>query len=68
MAAKKKPVQTLSLADLGIAADEVGFGRRDQRGASSTRSARRVRPAARSPTRATAASQLVELPGAEKFV
>ena len=25
MAAKKKPVQTLSLADLGIAADEVGF-------------------------------------------
>jgi electron transfer flavoprotein beta subunit len=25
MAAKKKPLQTLSLADLGIAADEVGF-------------------------------------------
>ena len=25
MAAKKKPVQTLSLADLGVAADEVGF-------------------------------------------
>jgi electron transfer flavoprotein beta subunit len=25
MAAKKKPVQTLTLADLGIAADEVGF-------------------------------------------
>jgi len=25
MAAKKKPIQTLSLADLGIAADEVGF-------------------------------------------
>jgi electron transfer flavoprotein beta subunit len=25
MAAKKKPVQTLSLADLGIAPDEVGF-------------------------------------------
>src|SRR5689334_21063400 len=25
MAAKKKPVQTMSLADLGIAADEVGF-------------------------------------------
>jgi len=25
MAAKKKPVRTLSLADLGIPADEVGF-------------------------------------------
>jgi electron transfer flavoprotein beta subunit len=25
MAAKKKPVQTLALADLGVAASEVGF-------------------------------------------
>ena len=32
MAAKKKPVQTLSLADLGIAADEVGFAGATERG------------------------------------
>src|SRR6476646_6290354 len=41
MAAKKKPVQTLSLADLGVEADEVGFA-----GASS-----RVVEAARRPVR-----------------
>ena len=38
MAAKKKPVQTLSLADLGVAADEVGF-------AGATSAVRRARQA-----------------------
>ena len=32
MAAKKKPVQTVTVADLGIDAGQVGPGQRDQRG------------------------------------
>ena len=46
MAAKKKPVQTLSLADLGIAAGEVGFD-----GATSTVVEHSKRPPRRAGTR-----------------
>jgi electron transfer flavoprotein beta subunit len=67
MAAKKKPVRTLSLADLGIAADEVGFA-----GATS-----RVVEAAKRPPRSAGTkvvdsgdggAQLVQFLAAEKFV
>ena len=55
MAAKKKPVQTLSLADLGIDAAEVGFAGRDQRGGRAQQAAAALGRPRRSPTRATAA-------------
>ena len=67
MAAKKKPVQSLSLADLGVSADEVGFA-----GATSA-----VVEAAKRPPRSagtkitdegTGGAQLVEYLAAEKFV
>jgi electron transfer flavoprotein beta subunit len=67
MAAKKKPLETLSLADLGIAPDEVGLA-----GATST-----VLEAAKRPPRSSGAKvtdegeggvKLVEFLAAEKFV
>ena len=67
MAAKKKPVQNLTLADLGIPADEVGFA-----GATSA-----VVEAAKRPPRSagtkiidegTGGTQLVEYLATEKFV
>jgi electron transfer flavoprotein beta subunit len=67
MAAKKKPVQVLSLADLSIAANEVGFS-----GATST-----VVSSAKRPPRSagvkitdegTGGAQLVEYLATEKFV
>jgi electron transfer flavoprotein beta subunit len=67
MAAKKKPIQTLSLADLGVRADEVGFA-----GATS-----RVVEAAKRPPRSGGTKindsgdggvKLVEFLAAEKFV
>ncbi|HEX6969642.1 MAG TPA: electron transfer flavoprotein subunit beta/FixA family protein [Micromonosporaceae bacterium] len=67
MAAKKKPVQTLTLADLGIAADEVGFA-----GATSVvleHSKRPARSAGRKVTdEGSGGQQLVEFLAAEKFV
>ena len=47
MAAKKKPVQTLSLADLGVAADEVGFAGADQRRGRAQQAPAALRPAAK---------------------
>ena len=67
MAAKKKPVQTLSLADLGIAAEEVGHA-----GASSVVVSAAKRPARQGGTRVTdegdGGVKLVEFLSAEKFV
>ena len=60
MAAKKKPVQTLSLADLGVAADEVGFAGATSAVRRAQQAPAALRPAPRSPTRATAACKLVE--------
>ena len=55
MEAKKKPVQTLTLADLGIAADEVGFAGASTDGRLAHQAPGRGRAAPGSPTRATAA-------------
>jgi electron transfer flavoprotein beta subunit len=67
MAAKKKPVQTLSLADLGVAADEVGFA-----GATSTVLEAAKRPPRQGGTKVTdegdGGVKLVEFLAAEKFV
>jgi len=67
MAAKKKPIQTLSLADLGIAADEVGFA-----GATSTVVEAAKRPPRQAGTKVTdsgdGGAQLVAFLAAEKFV
>ena len=67
MAAKKKPVQTLSLADLGVSADEVGFA-----GATSTVVEFAKRPPRSSGTKitdeGTGGEQLVAYLAAEKFV
>src|SRR4051812_5075845 len=67
MEAKKKPVQTLSLADLGVAADEVGFA-----GASSTVVSHSKRPARSGGTRVADSGdggvKLVEYLASEKFV
>jgi electron transfer flavoprotein beta subunit len=67
MAAKKKPVQTLSLADLGIAAGEVGAG-----GASSVVVEHRRRPPRAGGLKVTdegaGGVQLVEFLASEKFV
>jgi electron transfer flavoprotein beta subunit len=67
MAAKKKPIQTLSLADLGIAADEVGFA-----GATSTVLESAKRPPRQAGTKVTdegdGGTQLVGFLAAEKFV
>ncbi len=67
MAAKKKPVQTLSLADLGIAADEVGFA-----GATSTVLEAAKRPPRQGGTKVTdegdGGVKLVGFLAAEKFV
>ncbi|MFY1668948.1 electron transfer flavoprotein subunit beta/FixA family protein [Plantactinospora sp. WMMB334] len=67
MAAKKKPVQTLSLADLGVAADEVGLA-----GATSTVVEHSRRPARTGGERFTddgaGGTKLVEFLTAEKFV
>ncbi|MEO3924719.1 electron transfer flavoprotein subunit beta/FixA family protein [Micromonosporaceae bacterium B7E4] len=67
MAAKKKPVQTLSLADLGVAADEVGFA-----GATSTVLAHSRRPERSGGERVTddgtGGTRLVEFLATEKFV
>jgi len=67
MAAKKKPVQTLSLADLGIAASEVGFD-----GATSTVLEHAKRPPRQGGNAITdsgdGGAQLVEYLASEKFV
>jgi electron transfer flavoprotein beta subunit len=67
MAAKKKPVQTLSLADLGIPADEVGVA-----GATSAVIEFAKRPPRSAGTKitddGTAGVQLVEYLASEKFV
>src|SRR5262249_43689417 len=67
MAAKKKPVQTLALADLGVPADEVGFA-----GATSTVLEAAKRPARSGGTKITdsgdGGAKLVEFLAAEKFV
>jgi electron transfer flavoprotein beta subunit len=67
MAAKKKPIQTLSLADLGIAADEVGFA-----GATSKVVESAKRPPRQAGTKVTdegdGGAKLVEFLAAEKFV
>jgi electron transfer flavoprotein beta subunit len=67
MAAKKKPVQTLSLTDLGIAADEVGFA-----GATSAVVEHSKRPPRSGGTKiddsGSGGAQLVEFLAAEKFV
>ena len=67
MAAKKKPVQTLSLADLGVAADEVGFA-----GATSEVVSFSKRPPRSGGTKitddGTGGAQLVAFLASEKFV
>jgi electron transfer flavoprotein beta subunit len=67
MAAKKKPVPTLSLADLGIDAGEVGAA-----GATSTVTEFAKRPARSAGTKVTdegdGGAQLVAYLAAEKFV
>src|SRR3954452_18103695 len=67
MAAKKKPIQTLSLADLGIATDEVGFA-----GATSKVVESAKRPPRQAGTKVTdegdGGTKLVEFLAAEKFV
>ena len=67
MAAKKKPVQSLSLADLGVPADEVGFA-----GATSAVVEFAERPPRSAGTKivdeGTGGTQLVEFLAAEKFV
>ena len=67
MAAKKKPVETRSLADLGIAADSVGFA-----GASSRVVEAAKRPARSGGTKVTdsgdGGAQLVQFLATEKFV
>jgi len=67
MAAKKKPIQTLSLADLGIAADEVGSA-----GATSKVVESAKRPPRQAGTKVTdegdGGTKLVEFLAAEKFV
>lgn len=67
LAAKKKPVTTLSLADLGISPDEVG-----QRGASSTVLSASRRPVRQAGTKIVDAGdggvRLVEFLASEKFV
>src|SRR5436305_13737782 len=67
MAAKKKPVQTLSLADLGVGADTVGFA-----GATSRVVEAAKRPARAGGTKVTDSGdggvQLVGFLAAEKFV
>ena len=67
MEAKKKPVQTLSVADLGISADEVGFA-----GASTAVVEHSKRPPRQGGTRVTDEGEggikLVEFLASEKFV
>jgi len=67
MEAKKKPVQTLALGDLGIAADEVGFA-----GASTSVVSHAKRPPRQGGTKVTdegdGGVKLVEFLVAEKFV
>jgi electron transfer flavoprotein beta subunit len=67
MEAKKKPVQTLSLADLGVDAAEVGFA-----GASTAVVEHSKRPARQAGTRVTDSGEggtaLVEFLASEKFV
>jgi electron transfer flavoprotein beta subunit len=67
MAAKKKPVETLTLADLGIAADEVGLA-----GATSAVLEAGKRPPRQSGTKVTdegdGGAKLVEFLASEKFV
>jgi electron transfer flavoprotein beta subunit len=67
MEAKKKPVRTMSLADLGVAADEVGFA-----GASTEVLEHSKRPARQGGTRVTddgeGGLRLVEFLVSEKFV
>ncbi len=67
MAAKKKPLETLSLADLGVDAGEVGFA-----GATSTVVEAGKRPARQSGTKVTDEGNggvaLVEFLASEKFV
>jgi electron transfer flavoprotein beta subunit len=67
MEAKKKPVQTLSLADLGISADEVGLA-----GASTTVVEAAKRPPRQGGTRVVdegdGGTKLVEFLASEKFV
>ena len=53
MAAKKKPVETYALADLGVDAGDVGLGGCMEQGRARSRPLRRGRPAPSSRTRAT---------------
>src|SRR5436305_13488614 len=67
MAAKKKPIRTLTLADLGVSADEVGFP-----GATSTVVESAKRPPRQAGTKieddGEAGARLIESPATEKFV
>ncbi|MEV6493649.1 electron transfer flavoprotein subunit beta/FixA family protein, partial [Actinoplanes sp. NPDC051633] len=67
MAAKKKPVQTLSLSDLGVAAEEVGFA-----GATSEVVSATKRPPRSAGTKVIdegdGGTKLVEFLASEKFV
>jgi electron transfer flavoprotein beta subunit len=67
MAAKKKPLQTLSLGDLGVAAGEVGFD-----GATSTVVEHSKRPPRQAGHKVEAGDdggvKLVEFLASEKFV
>ena len=68
MAAKKKEVTMLTLAEIGVEADEVGPGqRRVDRAGVDARSRRRP-PARRSPTRARAATKIAEYLVAQKII
>ena len=68
MAAKKKPVQTWALADLGIDADQVGLAAAWTAVRVRHGRARRGRRARSSPTRATAARSSPSSSPAQKFV
>ena len=67
MAAKKKPVQTLSLADLGIAATRSASPAPPARW-SSTASARRAQGGNKVTDEGDGGAQLVEFLASEKFV
>ena len=66
MAAKKKPVQTLSLADLGVGADEVGLARRRAEVVEFANTP--AASAGQSHRRGRGGAQLVEYLATEKFV
>ena len=67
MAAKKKEVTTLTLAEIGVEADEVGLENAGRRSCRRPRSRRR-RQARRSPTRARAATKIAEYLVGQKII